>query len=143
MANICNWPSIGQFYGVSHRDNLKCGGTDIIIAIYGAYNARGLIGPEYNGIVILDNTDKKVLVDGHAPHPGGSGYYGPHPDTVREWARIIHMDPSELLLFIREHPRSRDKAYSFNAPLADDLVLVGGDEDADDHYVAYDEDDDS
>ena len=120
--------------------DIKCGGTDIVIAVYGAYNAMGLIGPEYNGIVILDNTDKMVLVDRHMEHPGGSGYYGPHPDTVREWARLVNMSPSDLLLFIREHPRSRDEAYSFNAPVSDDLVLVGG---CDEPYVAYDEDDDN
>ena len=33
------------------------------LAIYGAFNAYGLIGPERNGIVILDEDERAVLCD--------------------------------------------------------------------------------
>lgn len=33
------------------------------LAIYQAYNAMGLIGTEYNGIVVLDNEEMEVVAD--------------------------------------------------------------------------------
>lgn len=81
-------------------------GTDYIIGIAGAYNAFGLIGSEYNGLFVLDDTNKQVVLDRHAPT--SSGYNGP---SISQWAELEAvvkvMDDDDFLKFITTHPRSR------------------------------------
>lgn len=111
MPNINDWPSLGQYVGVSHRHDRTVGRSKLVVAVYGAENAMGLIGSEYNGIVVLDDTKKQVLLDRHAPHPHGSGYHGPCAATVAEFRRLEGLPNLELVQFIRSHPRCRDKNY--------------------------------
>lgn len=81
-------------------------GTEYIIGIASAYNAYGLIGPEHNGIFILDDTNKQVVLDQDTPQQ--SGYYGPN---IAQWAKLEAiakiMSEADFLKFITTHPRSR------------------------------------
>jgi len=97
---------IGQYHyadGAIARRTVQ--GTDYIIVIAGAYNAFGLIGPEHNGIAILDDTNKRVVLDQDTPQQ--SGYYGP---SDAQWARLdelARMTNKAFLKTILTHPRSR------------------------------------
>ena len=80
-------------------------GTDYLVGIAGAYNAFGLIGPEHNGIFVLDDTHKRVVLDRDTEE--SSGYFGP---SVRQWARlkeVMQMTDAEFRSLIFTHPRSR------------------------------------
>lgn len=77
-----------------------------IIGIAAAYNAGGLIGSEHNGIFILDNTAKKVVLDKHLIID--SGYHGPSAAQKTELERLAALPPTEFLDFIQAHPRARD-----------------------------------
>lgn len=81
------------------------GGTDYLIGIAGAYNACGLIGPEHNGIFVLDDTNKAVVLDRDTPQ--SSGYNGP---SKAQWDRLAYYckcDASDFLDLIHDNPRSR------------------------------------
>lgn len=97
---------LGQYHyadGAIARRTVQ--GTDYVILIAGAYNAYGLIGSEHNGIAILDDTNKRVILDQDTPQQ--TGYYGPSAD---QWARLdelAHMTNKAFLRTILTHPRSR------------------------------------
>lgn len=100
---------IGQYHyadGAIARRTVD--GTDYVILIAGAYNAFGLIGPEHNGITVLDDTNKCVVLDRHAPEP--SGYYGPSATQRIIFDKLLQKSDAGFLLFIAEHPRSRLEA---------------------------------
>lgn len=83
----------------------RVGKTLYRVGIAGAYNAFGLIGPEHNGIFVLDDTHKRVVLDRDTEE--SSGYYGPSP---RQWARlkeVMEMTDAQFRDFIFTHPRSR------------------------------------
>lgn len=81
-------------------------GTEYVIIIAGAYNAFGLIGPEHNGIAVLDDTNKRVVLDQDTPQQ--SGYHGPN---IAQWARFEAiakiMSNKDFTKYILTHPRSR------------------------------------
>ena len=52
-------PRLGPYMGIL-RDEKR---GRYQLALYCAYNAGGLIGSEYNGIVVLDDKDRCVVVD--------------------------------------------------------------------------------
>lgn len=80
-------------------------GKTLRIVLYGAYNALGLIGPEMNGIAILDEDARCVVLDGHLQED--TGYFGPSRRQVLEYSRIIGMTDADLEEFIANHPRTR------------------------------------
>jgi hypothetical protein len=83
----------------------KVGEIEYIVGIAGAYNAFGLIGPEHNGIFVLDDTNKAVILDRDTPET--SGYSGP---SQRQWDRLKYVmtcSASDFLDFIHDNPRSR------------------------------------
>ena len=75
------------------------------LVIAGAYNASGLIGSECNGILILDDENKLVILDEHAR--ADSGYYGPTNKQVDEFEKLCKMNYEQFMIFCRSHPRSR------------------------------------
>lgn len=80
-------------------------GTDYLIGIAGAYNAYGLIGPEHNGIFVLDDTNKTVVLDRDTPQ--SSGYHGP---SKAQWERLAHYckcSDADFIDLIYDNPRSR------------------------------------
>ena len=46
--------SAGQYTMVSRDHKVKFGDRTFRVVLYGAYNAFGLIGPEKNGIAVLE-----------------------------------------------------------------------------------------
>lgn len=83
------------------------GDNSFIVFIYGATNVFGLIGSEDNGIAILDNNKKTVVLDCHCKE--NSGYFGPSKKQINEFNRIMNMDWPEFKKFINSHNRSRIK----------------------------------
>jgi hypothetical protein len=84
-------------------------GIDYIVGIAGAYNAYGLIGPEHNGIFILDDTNRQVILDRDTEI--SSGYYGP---SQGQWDRLRELMQCSKADFYRElltNPRSRLAAH--------------------------------
>lgn len=83
----------------------KARGNEYLVGIAGAYNAFGLIGPEHNGIFVLDDTHKRVVLDRDTEET--TGYYGP---SQRQWDRLkelMQMDEEAFHNLIFTHPRSR------------------------------------
>ena len=74
--------------------------------ISGAFNAMGLIGSEYNGIVILDDDRMHVLLDRHLENPNG-GYHGPSQTQLAEYDRIQKMDWQQFREFVNANSRKR------------------------------------
>ncbi len=89
-------------YPLMHR---RVGSTKYIIGIADAYNAFGLIGPEHNGIFILNDTEKAVVLDRHLPT--STGYFGPSQKQLTECGNLMAMTPKQWRSFIRNHPRTR------------------------------------
>jgi hypothetical protein len=97
--------SVGQYEMVSRDLTRTCGNRTLRIVLYGAYNALGLIGPEGNGIAILDEDERNVILDEHCKED--TGYFGPSRRQILEYARIMDMTDEQLEDFIMEHPRTR------------------------------------
>ena len=67
--------NIGPYTGIQYDVELNFGKGKVFRAItYQAYNALGLIGSEHNGIAILDETKKSVLLDGYLQE--STGWFG-------------------------------------------------------------------
>jgi len=80
-------------------------GVDYLVGIAGAYNAFGLIGTERNGLFVLDDTHKRVLLDEHMPKA-----YGGHGPTQNQWSelgKLMRMPGEAFLAFIATNPRYR------------------------------------
>ncbi len=81
------------------------GGIEYAVGIAGAYDAFGLIGSEHNGIFVLDDTNRQVVLDQDTCE--GSGYNGP---SQRQWdalKRVMQLPDADFVKFITTHPRSR------------------------------------
>jgi hypothetical protein len=84
-------------------------GIDYLVGIAGAYNAYGLIGPEHNGIFILDDTSKVVVLDRDTEI--SSGYHGP---SQAQWDRLKELmtcSPKAFYTELLTNPRSRLAAH--------------------------------
>jgi hypothetical protein len=96
---------IGQYHYFDGFMKEKVFGDRIFkVVIAAAYNA-GIIGPEHNGIAVLDDNNKAVLLDQHVKI--GSGYFGPSEEQKAEFARIVAMDWNEFADFVRSNRRYR------------------------------------
>jgi len=80
------------------------GGRLFKVVIAGARNA-GIIGPEDNGIAILDEDYQQIVLDNHVKE--SSGYFGPSRRQWEEAGRIMDMNWEQFTDFIRSHPRHR------------------------------------
>lgn len=88
-----------------HADGACRRRGDYIVGIAGAYNAFGLIGPEHNGLFVLDEKRRRVLTD--RIEEEGSGYHGP---SKRQWSalkNVMEMTDEEFEKWYRETPRYR------------------------------------
>ena len=97
--------NVGQYTGAEHLAELTFGKQRFKLCTYQAYNAMGLIGSEFNGIAILDDLHRKVVLDGHLQ--AGSGWNGVRPAVVQEFYRIAKMSWPEFREFVNAHPRAR------------------------------------
>lgn len=75
------------------------------IAIYGAYNAMGLIGTEQNGICVLDDVRKCVLLDQHQGIT--SGMDTPTARQLKAFDEVLESKWEDFQSFVNNHPRSR------------------------------------
>lgn len=75
------------------------------VGIAGAYNAFGLIGPEHNGLFVLDDTNKQVILDQHAKEQ--TGYFGPSNEQWEALRHVMQLPEHDFIHFIHNHPRSR------------------------------------
>jgi hypothetical protein len=111
MANIMSLPRLDRYVGVSRDEvvgwDTPSGERNFRIILYGALDAYGLIGPEMNGIAILDEDNKSVVLDGECPQ--ASGYYGPSREQLDRWGEIVDFDWLEFKNFVNKHPKSRFK----------------------------------
>lgn len=103
--DISDQPSIHPYMGISRNKTIQFGDRVFRVIVYGAYNAFGLIGSERNGVVVLDEDRKTVLLDDHCRIE--SGYHGPSEQQVAEFERICAMSEEEFQTFVQDHPRSR------------------------------------
>lgn len=83
----------------------RVNGIDYIVGIAGAYNAYGLIGPEHNGLFVLDDTNKRVLTDRIAPE--NTGYFGPSKAQWAELKRAMELPAKAFIQWIETSPRFR------------------------------------
>lgn len=65
---------VGPFMGVRDDFQRQYGKRHLRIVSYQAYNAMGLIGPEQNGVAILDEDRRCVITDRLGQED--SGYFG-------------------------------------------------------------------
>jgi hypothetical protein len=107
---------IGPYTGISYDQTVtitrpangrkqKASERTFRIAIYGAYNAMGLIGSECNGIVILDVDKMQVLTDEIGII--SSGWFGPAKAQLELFNQLVAMPWEEFQVFVNAHPRTR------------------------------------
>lgn len=87
---------VGPYEAVTH-DHVRGDGYRILIS--GAYNAMGLIGLEYNGIVVLDERELQVVTD--CVGRQASGWYygqdsGPGPKLVALFEELKAASPEDF-----------------------------------------------
>lgn len=97
--------TVGQFMGISHDTTRTFKGEigDLIfkkpikfrIILYCALNAGGLIGPEFNGIAIIDETNKCVVSRDICKQD--SGYFGPSDAQIAKWNEMVNMPDEEFV----------------------------------------------
>ena len=81
------------------------GGKKYLIGIAGAYNACGLIGPEHNGVFVLNDTDKRVVTDRIAGE--ASGYFGPSQAQWEALSEFMRASDTYFLQLCAQSPRFR------------------------------------
>ena len=106
---ICDFPAVGPYVGVT-RDRVikfKTGRKtrNFRVIVFGAYNAFGLIGSEFNGLAVFDEDNRAVLCDRIACE--SSGYFGPSRAQLAEFDRLAAMDWPGFRDFINAHDRTR------------------------------------
>ena len=74
------------------------------IVVASAYNA-GIVGPEMNGVVVLDEDGRKVVVDEMAR--ASSGYFGPSAAQMTLANRLREADWHTFVDIIKSHPKYR------------------------------------
>lgn len=101
---------VGPFAGVS-ADATRTfpNGESFRFLVYGAYNAGGLIGPESNGVAILKEDPKSVLVD--QLDCATTGYHGPSAAQNQLFERLQAPDFTfnDLCALVNESPRAREQ----------------------------------
>lgn len=109
MDVISTFPNIGPYMGVTvdKRVTFKVGkkSRSFRVIIYGAFNAFGLIGPEKNGIAILDENERAVLAD--EIERESSGYFGPSKKQFQRAVDILKMPWPEFRELINNSGRNR------------------------------------
>jgi hypothetical protein len=76
------------------------------ILTYQAFDAHGLIGSECNGILILDEDEKKVVCDEILKQD--SGYFGASHDQLHKADEITRMKWGEFVQLLSEQRNTRE-----------------------------------
>ncbi|MFK4135914.1 hypothetical protein ACI2KR_27070 [Pseudomonas luteola] len=103
-------PTVSQFAGVTY-DQTRDFGTNgsYRVMVYAAYNAFGLIGPERNGIAViqLEGSSGRVVADSIAQ--ADSGYFGPSNEQVKLFEEIKDMSWETFRAFVNSAPEDRKR----------------------------------
>ena len=90
-----NLSSYGPYYGANNGVTWEVAGVKLHVFTYEGFNARGMIGTEFNGIGIVElyKNEKRLVLDGWMRI--GTGNDGLE-QKLKERARIYNMNISEL-----------------------------------------------
>lgn len=86
------------------KQQRKCGDKQLTLILSTAFNA-GIIGPEFNGIVVLNDTDLQVVLDQECPID--SGYFGASAEQRRRFEDLLAMPDDDFLRWATNHSRYR------------------------------------
>ena len=92
-------PRLGQYVGIRRQFTRTINKKKILVAIYSAYDALGLIGSEYNGVVVLNATDMKVVMDGEGRCE--SGWFGSTSKQRHIFDQLVTMIKPQFLRYLR------------------------------------------
>ena len=98
---MLNGKNVGPYTSVS-RDETR---GNYRILLYGAFNAFGLIGSEYNGICVLDEKNRAVVADNICCED--SGYFGPSKAQVAAFEKMLKCNKKEFVKIVNSAPRLR------------------------------------
>ena len=99
---------VGPFVGVAADETRTFeNGRRFRFLVYGAFNACGLIGPEKNGIAVLDEDNRQVVCDEIAR--ADSGYHGPSAEQLALFRSMMDSTFSyqQLCDVVNASPRAR------------------------------------
>ncbi len=96
---------VGPYTMIRRNETIAFGNRKFILLLYGAYNAMGLIGSECNGIAVLDENLRLVVLDEHCKE--ASGYFGASERQTKEFDRLKALSADEFVAFCNAHPRLR------------------------------------
>jgi hypothetical protein len=94
----------GPYHYGSENDifEKKFGDRTFTVVLSNAYNAGGIIGSEYNGIAILDENNRQVVLDRQLEN---RGFFG--SDARKEFDAIKDMTWEHFTKYVRKAPRYR------------------------------------
>ncbi len=108
-GDVMGFPRMGPLVGITHRKKVQFDDgretRTFTVVIHGAYDALGLIGSECNGVGVLDEDNKQVVLDQHLRQ--GSGYFGPTQAQIDEWGRVCGLSYQAFREFVNANHRSR------------------------------------
>lgn len=107
-VNTQDLPSVLPYMWCSRDQIVSPKGTKrrFRLLLYGAYNAFGLIGPECNGIAVLDEDKRQVVADEIAKL--SSGYFGSSSRQSEEFDRLVGADWKTFREIVNSSPRVRE-----------------------------------
>ena len=105
MNPISECPRVGPFMGVQKDKTVTHGDRKFRIVVYAGYNAFGLIGSEKNGVGVLDEDRRNVLLDDEARI--SSGYFGASEAQKKRFDEIVAMPWETFKAWVNEHPNRR------------------------------------
>ena len=94
------------FMGVEFDQTVEFdNGKKFRVITYQAYNAYGRIGPEKNGIAILNENERNVVLDEHLKQ--STGYFGASKQIIAEAQKIANLPWNQFQAFVNNNNRSR------------------------------------
>ncbi len=103
---------IGSYLYFNGMKAEKTFGERKFIVVIAAAKDAGIIGPENNGIAILDANYKTIILDQHLK--ASSGYNGPSEAQLAGFKAIMDMDWDTFSHFVATHPNYRGVAFDIN-----------------------------
>lgn len=98
---------IGQFfYRTGDLATRTVGDKTFSILVSSAYDANGLIGSEINGIVVLNETDRRVVLDRHMI-ASSTFELGGYTAQKKEFKRVLSLDDAAFLNFLKSSENYR------------------------------------
>lgn len=99
--------TVHPFMGIQHEQekHFPAQNRTFLIITYQAYNAFGLIGPEQNGVAILDKDQGEVLCDQIGVQD--TGYHGASVKQVELFHEILGMPWEKFRAFVNRQEQLR------------------------------------